>query len=353
MQDRKQIARITQAFWQKQWQGRPIVCITAPKNHAAPTGLPTPTQCFTACITGDYAPIFSAFDAVYDATDYAGEAVPHFEVTLGPDQYAGFLGAPITARQGDYTTWAHPCLTDYQGYFSDIYHHGYLQKLLDMMRAAAQHSNGRYLINVPDLHSHLDALSAMRSPQTLCMDLIDYPDEVIQALSSIRKTYTSIYEQTYAAANMGELGTIGWHPIYCTGKSAVLQCDFSCMISPRQAKKFVIDAVAEEAAYLDHSVYHYDGKEALGHLDDILSINDIDVIQWVPGHGQPKTYEWMDLLQKIQRTGKALWLDDWTVEDVKSRMDGLIPERTAFSLHAQSLDEAQALIEYLDKKYPL
>jgi succinate dehydrogenase flavin-adding protein (antitoxin of CptAB toxin-antitoxin module) len=57
--------------------------------------------------------------------------------------------------------------------------------------------------------------------------------------------------------------------------------------------------------FLDHCVYHYDGKGALGHLDDILAIPDIDVIQWVPGDGNPRSIEWMDLLHKIQAAGKG------------------------------------------------
>jgi 5-methyltetrahydrofolate--homocysteine methyltransferase len=121
------------------------------------------------------------------------------------------------------------------------------------------------------------------------------------------------------------------------------------MISPRMARKFVIPAVAEEAAYLDHCVYHYDGKEALGHLDDILAIDDIDVIQWVPGDGNPRSVEWMDLLKKIQASGKGLWIYDWTIDEIKQFYKELRPEGLLFQVGARTRAEADDLVEWLRK----
>ena len=185
-----------------------------------------------------------------------------------------------------------------------------------------------------DLHSNLDAISAIRSPQELCYDLMDEPAEVKRVLDEINQTYPVVYDRVYEAGEMARTGSAGWAPTYCPpaeGRFAVVQCDFSCLISPDQAREFVIPSIREEVSHLGHCVYHYDGKGALGHIDDILAIPGIDVVQWVPGDGQPRTIEWMDLLKKIQAAGKGLWIYDWTPEEILERHHELSPAGLVFS----------------------
>jgi len=155
----------------------------------------------------------------------------------------------------------------------------------------------------------------------------------------------------YDAGAMARTGSIGWIPAYCpTGRFATIQCDFSYLMSPAQAREFVIPAIAEEASSLDHCIYHYDGKEALGHLDDILSIKEIDVIQWVPGDGQPRSIEWMDLLKKIQKAGKGLQIYDWTNQEIIEHFKDLSPEGVFYCTEASSQKEADELIKTIKAK---
>jgi hypothetical protein len=214
-------------------------------------------------------------------------------------------------------------------------------------RAAAAFSQGKFLIALPDLHSNMDCLSAIRGPQQLCMDLLDCPDEVMRALRQVRSFYPRVCETLLSIGDMEWRGTTSWIDAYCEGRYNTIQCDFLAMLSPRLARRFVIPALEEEADFWDHTVFHYDGPAALTHLDDILSIPGIDVIQWVPGDGQPRTIEWMDLLHKIQAAGKGLWLYDWTPAEIKGRFKELRPERLWFSVQAGSEQEANELLEWV------
>jgi 5-methyltetrahydrofolate--homocysteine methyltransferase len=119
------------------------------------------------------------------------------------------------------------------------------------------------------------------------------------------------------------------------------------MISPEMCRRFVVPALEYEASCLKHNVYHYDGVGALTHLDDILAIKSIDAIQWVPGAGQPRTIEWMDLLKKIQKAGKGLWLYDWSPDEIKARFKELDPSLLYFSTGAKTPREADELIAYV------
>ena len=149
---------------------------------------------------------------------------------------------------------------------------------------------------------------------------------------------------------MNKLGTIGWQPVYSSKKSAVVQCDFSCMISPEMARKYVIPSIEREIEFLDHSVYHYDGKQALGHFEDVLSIKKLHCVQWVPGDGEKRTVYWMDLLKRIQKAGKSVWCYDWTAEEILADKE-LIPEQTVFSLSLPTEAQAREFLEKLEKKY--
>ena len=111
----------------------------------------------------------------------------------------------------------------------------------------------------------------------------------------------------------------------------------------------MIPSIRREAAYLEHCIYHYDGKDALGHIDDILAIKEIDCVQWVPGAGQPRSVEWLDLLKKIQAAGKSLWINDWTAEEIKAHFRELEPNKVAFSLRTGTQEEAEALLDHLVK----
>ncbi len=342
------------AFWQHDVIDRPLICVTAPKNgmtiHSTPLNAAAVAK---PCLNGDYGPLLRSFARTVETTYYGGEAIPYIDLTLGPDQYAAFLGADLFVEDSYVTTWVQSFVDDWSR-FEVRLHDGpdsYFDKLKRFMEYAASFADGRFLIAMLDLHSNLDALSAVRGPQNLCLDLMDCPGEVHRVLDEVRKTYAPIYEMAYKAGNMEETGSIGWFPTYCeNGRFAVTQCDFSAMISPDQAREFVIPAIEEEASYLDRCGYHYDGKGALGHLDDILAIDGIDLIQWVPGDGNPRSIEWMDLLRKIQAAGKGLWIYDWTCDEIIRHFKDLSPEGLVFSVNASSQDEADRLLEIVAKK---
>lgn len=346
--------KYAEAFWNKELIDRPYVCVTAPRNGAEPVTegvFCSPTNSFKAAVSGDYLPILQTYEKTVRSTFYGGEALPSFDATLGPDQYAAFLGAGIKTRDEFYTTWSEPCVTDWEA-FPIAVEKGpgsSFDILKRFMEFAAEYGQDKFFVNMLDLHSNMDALSALRGPMDLCYDIMDEPETVLEKLAQVDDTYDEIYRMAYSAGDMEQRGTIGWSPIYCRGRSAVIQCDFSCMLSPAQARTFVIPSIRREAAYLEHCIYHYDGKDALGHIDDILAIKEIDCVQWVPGAGQPRSVEWMDLLKKIQAAGKSLWINDWTAEEIKAHFRELEPNKVAFSLRTGTQEEAEALLDHLVK----
>ena len=84
----------------------------------------------------------------------------------------------------------------------------------------------------------------------------------------------------------------------------MLQSDFCYMISPDMFERFVMPDLETVCSHIDYGFYHLDGKGQIPHLDMLLSIKNLRGVQWVPGDGQPPTWEWLPLLKRIRDAGK-------------------------------------------------
>lgn len=343
--DFERVRKYFKCFWEKQVLDRPLLAVTAPKNKKS-----VPVPYLAGAQDGNYTQAFEKFRVYAENTYFAGEALPAFDCSFGPDQYAAFFGGQISYAE-ESTSWVAPFLTQIDEYDlrPDTSAQSVFSRLMAFIRAAAEYSGGDFLVNMLDLHGNIDALSTARGPQNFLLDLYDDPDSVLRQTRNILDFYDPLVNAAAEAGKMYERGFIGWAPTFSEEKFGVVQCDVSCMMSPEMVRSFALPAIEYEVDHLKHCVYHYDGKEALGHLDDILAIKGIDVIQWVPGSGNPRSIEWMDLLKRIQKAGKGLWIYDWSVEEIKQHFKELKPEGLIFQVGAQDAEEADGLIEYVKK----
>ena len=353
VKDLEAVKKNWRSFWNHEFIGRPYVLVTAPKNGTQREQIDESyVKKLNDAKNGDFSSAVNDFVRVAKNTMHYGESLPHYKADLCPDQYAAFYGAEIEGRAGEYTTWVkEPVAEELCDLDLKFDRNNEFFKMVEKsVRTAAEIADGNFIVHVPDYHSNLDTLSALLSPQNLCYELMDNPEILEEKLNQINNDFDKIYNIFYEAGNMKQTGTLSWLNAYCEDKMSVIQCDFSCMMSPEQVRKFVIPSIEKELESIDRSVYHYDGKMALGHFDDIMAIKRLDCIQWTPGAGQKPTYEWMELLKKIQAGGKSVWLRDWSPEQILNDTE-LDPALTAFVLHVNSEAEAEDFMEKLEKKY--
>ena len=322
------------AFWDHGLLDRPPVVVTAPKDPAHALKKPP----ILTRAGGDYQGALQRFEQWAAATYFAGEAIPTMDVWFGPDQFAAFMGAELTYAEDDETSWTKPFVTDWRGVQLKLVETpgSAWPELLKFARQAAECGEGKYLVSTLDMHTNMDAIRGIRGTQEMCFDAIDRPVELDEAVRQVRALYGPVYDAVFEAGRMGPRGTTSWLPAYCQQRFAAVECDVICLFSVKHARRYVLPALEEETSYLDHCIYHFDGPQALRHMDDILALPNIDVIQWVPGGGQPRTVEWMDLLHKIQAAGKGLYLYDWTIEDIHQHYRELRPEGVVFYYTADS-----------------
>jgi 5-methyltetrahydrofolate--homocysteine methyltransferase len=140
------------------------------------------------------------------------------------------------------------------------------------------------------------------------MDLIDYPEEVERLTWEAHLCWHQAYEEINDVLQPVNPGYSDWSGIYSDQPTYMLQCDFSYMISPRMFGRFVLPELQSTCKRLPRSFYHLDGVGQIPHLDQILSIEELDGVQWIHGDGKPDCSNWPELYQKIHKAGKHIQL---------------------------------------------
>ena len=238
---------------------------------------------------------------------FYGDSFPWWWVNFGPGIAAGFMGAKVhSVSDPSETVWfSPPAQVELQdldlGYDPENI---WLKRVKELTAAIVERWQGRLAASMTDLGGNLDILASFRDTQTLLTDVIDQPEEVDRLVKQITGMWLRYYQEIDAIIRPACRGTSCWTPIWSTGKTYMLQCDFSYMISPSMFERFVLPDLTAVCDFLDHGFYHLDGKGEIPHLDLLLSIKRLRGIQWIPGDGQPSPDRWLSLLKRIRDGGK-------------------------------------------------
>ena len=333
------------AFWQQEIIDRPCCNMRAPKEGAEPVQGPP----YLAGAREDFGPIVERVVASAAATWWGGDAIPSYTPSFGPDQMAAWFGADLKFGDRNYgTNWVVASVEDWEETLPlrldpDNY---WWRRMLDFCAALAEACEGKMLVSHLDLHSNMDLLSALREPARLCMDMMDMPATIDRAMHQVRALYQPIYDALYEAGAMGRCGTLGWVSAYHPVRTNTIQCDFAALIGPEHFQRFVLPVLEEEAAYLEHCVYHFDGPECLVHLDDICAVRGLDCIQWTTGARNPGFIDWLDLLKEIQARGTSLWIP-CDIESMKLFHRELKPDMLFYDCNAPSQKEGEEALRWL------
>jgi len=180
------------------------------------------------------------------------------------------------------------------------------------------------------------------------MDLMENPEGVRQTMRALFKAWRKVWDDYYGIVKDIQPGTASWIGIWAPGKAYPVQNDFSCLVSPSMYREFFLDELIAEIEYLDYSIYHLDGPEALQHLDILLEIPELNAIQWVAGARSDREGigKWLPLYKKIQDKKKAIVVYP-KVEEIDLVMENLKPEGLLISMGCSSEEEAEAVMKKL------
>lgn len=257
------------------------------------------------------------------------DVLPLANVDLGPGSLALFLGATPGFTQS--TVWYYPCIEEelepekLPPLRFDA-NHPWWRVTEDILRHSVKLARDKYLVGCPDLIENMDILASLRGPQTLCMDMIERPEWIEQKIWEINDAWFAAYQRVYDIIKLEDgSSAFGAFCLWGPGKTAKVQCDHSAMISPEMYRQFVVPSLTAQCQWLDHSSYHLDGTQAMGHLDALLEIAPLDAIEWTPqagieGGGNKR---WHELYRRILAAGKSVQVINVQLDEVVPLLDAI------------------------------
>jgi len=277
---------------------------------------------------------------------YPLDVLPSATADLGPGSLALFLGSKPDFAED--TVWFHPVFEadpepEKLPPLRFDPEHPWWRKTEEILRACAEAGRGKYFVGCPDLIENMDTLSSLRGAQTLLFDLVERPEWVERKIWEINEVWFAAYQRIYDIIKMEDgSSAFGAFYIWGPGKVAKVQCDASAMFSPKMYRRFVVPALTAQCDWLDHSLYHLDGTQAVCHLDALLSIEPLDAIEYTPQAGIETGghKRWHEMYRRILAAGKCVQIVNVEIPEIQPILDTLGPK--GVYLMIQFKDEREA-----------
>jgi hypothetical protein len=337
-------------LWSNEILDRCCISVVAPKNPSDPhiNILPDSQEDLKKYYTdGEW--ILKRSLQQIEKSYYAGDALPMIFPYFGTGGHAKYIAPESAVRYEKDTIWIHPVIEEIgeYNYDFDCNTNKVLKQELDVLKFLASEANGRYFVGMPDNCGSYDALAQLRGNENLMMDFLTDPDEVKLAGRKLVDILIKSGDMMFSTLKDNCRGgsAHSWMNTMSKGKHLQLQCDLSVMISNDTFKEFIKEELETTANWLDNAIYHLDGMEQIRHLDDILSVKSINMIQWVQVAGQPPAIEFIPTLRKIQQAGKGIVLAV-NKDQVKGLLENLSPKGLILLVvDATSPDEADRIVK--------
>jgi 5-methyltetrahydrofolate--homocysteine methyltransferase len=331
--------------WQAFWVGRntlPVVGAVVPRSGVTPIEKPV----YAAGAEGDLEPVIEQLLAWAETHQFVRDAIPFYYLEFAADHFATFLGADLEWREGQEGGWAVPCIDDLASAEIHFDRDGkWWRRTVEFAQALRGRCDGKLLIASNTLSSNLDALAALYGSNKLLMALVDQPDNVHRALEQIDRAHAEVLDALADLLDYPRWGSINRHGMYTRGRINVPQCDVSCMISREMFNEFALPYLRREMERLNAVEYHLDGPGAIQHLESLCGLDDLDVVQWVPGAGN-EDRDWSDLYRRIDELGKGQILGG-RPDSAARRWEEFRIRKLFFRLRVDSSTEVDEFVEQL------
>lgn len=254
-------------------------------------------------------PVYEAakiVDDAYSAVEYYGDAIPVFYMRptgiLG-----GFLGQEFGIDHNLGTVWFKKmCPTiDEMANLPLLEDSPLLKRSLDLTKAVQDYFAGAMPVGFPDFGGVMDIVSSIRDANPLLEELYEEEEGVKKACLNVHEQFKKAYKLFEDVIDENKIpGYTCWATMLSQKPYFVLQNDFSAMISPSMYDDFYLPILKEECKFIPRTIYHLDGPGAVRHLDSILTVPELNGVQWIQGAGAPGLDQWPDIYKKIKAANK-------------------------------------------------
>ncbi len=241
--------------------------------------------------------------------DFLGDGFPYVRPMLASSAMAVYSNCNYMVSEN--TIWFEPSgnrnLNDIEiQYNPDSV---WLKRTLDVYATAAKRWGGKVQLVMTNLGGVCDILAMIIPSEEILYAMYDQPEQIKRLIWQIHKAWWQYYDDLSRAIRPYGIGYMDfWLPIPCQSPTFLLQCDFCSVLNEALFDEFVKPELEASCRRLGGAMFHLDGPEAIRHLDSLLSIDSLKVIQWVPGDWQKEVAEWPELYKKVRDAGKQLFV---------------------------------------------
>jgi hypothetical protein len=279
---------------------------------------------------------------------FRGETFPVFDPNLGPDIFQAFCGQPL--EFGEVTSWTHPLIDtkDDLGKIKLDYSSIYFQKIEELTLHALERCESRYYVGYTDLHPGMDFVASWRGNDRVCMDFYLNPELLRELIDIAARDFQEVYDYFHSLLSEKGQPSVNWLGVPSKGKLHVPSCDFSTLIGPELFDEYCLPILHKEVRSMDRNIFHLDGRGVAKHIDSILTIPEIEAIQWVQGVGEDQSIaQWLPLINKLQSV-KMPVIVDVALDELEWFIDNNRPEGLFLWVGTSSDEEEELVLKRLE-----
>jgi hypothetical protein len=281
-----------------------------------------------------------------DQTVHYGCAVPMHYIDQGSSAMAGVLGCPLEFVDME-TVWAHPRGKTLKAAFETALDHRnpIYARIRDLTRRSAEQAKEHHFVAHFALEGMSDLLAALYPIEEFLMDTLDEPEEILRAIEHLSGLWLQAFRGNQGLIDLsGNPGGIGWPGIWAPGKTFPLQEDVAYNLSPDQFRQFLIPVLRKHMTAMDYPFFHLDGIGMLPHLPALLELDELPVIQWVPGAGKWDVAQWHGIIRRITGSGKSIQLYV-AAKEVAPLVEAVGPDRLFLIIRDADHENMPCLLE--------
>jgi len=245
-----------------------------------------------------------------EKTELLGETFPVFWPNLSSLAYNLFLGQP--AVFDDATAWTHPCIDDLEDLpaLKVQWEGKYFKAVEAMTQRALELAEGKFLVGYTEMYPGIDCTAMLRGAEQLCLDLILQPEPLKQLIDLVFAEFPQVYNHFDRILKEQNQLSVTWLNLPSLETFNILASDFATLISPVHFEEYCMPIIQKQAKLFLHNVFHLDGPEVARHIDAILTLPNLQAINWDQGCGSDEPImQWLPLIKKIQEAGKSVIVD--------------------------------------------
>lgn len=242
-----------------------------------------------------------------ETSEFLGETFPVYWPDLSSVAYNLFLGQP--AVFDDVTAWTHPSIDDLEDLpIIKVQWDGrYFNAVAAMTQRALELAEGKFMVGYTEMYPGIDCAAMLRGAEQLCLDLILQPEPLKYLIDLVFEEFPRVYNHFDSILKEQSQLSITWMNLPSFETFNVLACDFAVHISPMHFEEFCMPPIQKQAKLFKHNVFHLDGPGVARHIDAILTLPNLQALNWDQGCGSDEPImQWLPLIKKIQEAGKSI-----------------------------------------------